>query len=88
MNSLLGGVKEIAVEGANGTLDDASQALADSVDAHLTRMIDMHNTMTNGRFLFAGTEVFTKPFELLEDGSQVIYQGNLDNFEVNISATE
>lgn len=89
MNNLLAGVKEIAVEGANGTLDPASRrALADSVDAHLTRLIDLANTSSNGRFIFAGTAVSDKPFVLNTAGTQVEYRGNLDDFEVNISATE
>lgn len=89
MNNLIGGVKEIAVTGANGTQDEASRrALADSIDAHLTRMIDLANTNSNGRFIFAGTEVDTKPFEINDAGSRVDYFGNLDDFEINISNTE
>lgn len=89
MVDVLGTVKELAVEGATGTQDDASRrALAQSTQSQLERMIDLANTVHDGRYIFSGTEVLTKPFEATADGSDVTYSGNLDRFEVPISPSD
>lgn len=79
-------VKSIAVQGANGTQDEASRfALSQQVDSFLTRLIDVANTVHDGRFIFGGTATTAdKPFVLSEDGSRVDYTGNLDSFKVEV----
>ncbi len=79
-------VKSLAVQGANGTQDAASRrALAAAVDSQLTRLVDIANTVHDGRYIFSGTAVLTKPFIMAEDRSAVAYQGDLDTFEVSVS---
>ncbi len=85
MSQVLDDAKSLAVQGANGTQDAASRkALAQSVDSLLTRMVDLANTVHDGRYIFAGTATFTQPFARSADGQSVVYQGNLDTFEVQI----
>lgn len=88
MGELLGEVKAAAVNGATGTQDaDSRAALAASIDGMLQRLTDVGNTVHDGRFVFAGTAVYTRPFALAEGGNRVEYHGNLDTFEVNIGPT-
>jgi len=85
MSQVLDDAKALAVQGANGTQDAASrQALSQSVDSLLTRMVDLANTVHDGRYIFAGTSTFTQPFTRSSDGQSVAYQGNLDEFEIQI----
>lgn len=78
--------KAAAVQGANGSQDAASRAaLAQAVDGHLARLVDVANTVHDGRFIFGGTATTAaKPFALAEDGSRVDYAGNLDSFSVEV----
>ena len=77
--------KAIAVQGANATQDAFSRrALAQSVDSQLDRLVDMVNTVQDGRYLFSGTASLTKPFEMNANRDDVIYQGDLDSFEVEV----
>jgi flagellar hook-associated protein 3 FlgL len=88
MSAALDEAKALAVQGANGTQDAASRrALAQSVDSLLTRMVDLANTVHDGRYIFAGTATFTQPFSRSADGDGVDYAGNLDAFEVQVGPT-
>jgi flagellar hook-associated protein 3 FlgL len=88
MSQVLAEAKQLAVQGANGTQDaNSRKALASSVDSLLTRLVDVANTVHDGRYIFAGTATFTPPFARAADGSYVNYQGNLDNFDVQIGPT-
>ncbi|HEX3133161.1 MAG TPA: flagellar hook-associated protein FlgL [Planctomycetota bacterium] len=85
MSQVLDDAKSLAVQGANGTQDAASRkALSQSVDSLLTRMVDLSNTVHDGRYIFAGTATNTQPFARSSDGQSVVYQGNLDEFEIQI----
>ena len=85
MSTVLNQAKTLAVQGANGTQDAASRkAIAQSVDSLLTRMVDLANTVHDGRYIFSGTATHTQPFARTADGQSVAYGGNLDAFEVQI----
>ncbi len=85
MSQVLTDAKALAVQGANGTQDAASRnTIAQSVDSLLTRMVDLANTVHDGRYIFSGTATFTQPFARSADGQSVDYQGNLDSFEVQV----
>jgi flagellar hook-associated protein 3 FlgL len=85
MSQVLTDAKALAVQGANGTQDAASRnTIAQSVDSLLTRMVDLANTVHDGRYIFSGTATFTQPFARSADGQGVDYQGNLDSFEVQV----
>jgi flagellar hook-associated protein 3 FlgL len=77
--------KQLTVQGANGTQDaNSRKALASSIDSLITRMTDIGNSVHDGRYIFSGTATFTPPFTKAADGSSVDYQGNLDDFSVQI----
>ncbi|MCX8040449.1 MAG: flagellar hook-associated protein FlgL [Planctomycetota bacterium] len=84
--TVLDQAKALAVQGANGSQDAASRgALAQAVDSLLTRLIDIGNSVHDGRYLFGGTATTEdKPFALSADGSRVDYRGDLDAFRVEI----
>jgi len=86
ITSLFDQAKSFAVQGANGSQDAASRyALSQSVDSSLTRLIDLANTVHDGRFIFGGTATTaSKPFALSSDGTRVDYTGNLDAFTVEV----
>lgn len=85
MSEVMNQAKALAVQGANGTQDAASRtAIAQSVDSLLTRMVDLANTVHDGRYIFSGTATFSQPFERTADGQSVVYQGNLDAFEIQV----
>jgi hypothetical protein len=47
-------------------------------------MTDLANTVHDGRYIFSGTATLTRPFTLSADGQDVVYQGNLDTFDVQV----
>jgi len=85
MSRMLENVKDLAVQGANGTQDANSRtALSQQVNALLDRMIDLGNTQHDGRYVFSGTATAQRPFARSDDDSRVDYSGNLDDFTVQI----
>lgn len=85
MGKVLDEAKKLAVQGANATQDASSRkALATSVDSLLSRLVDLANTVHDGRYIFAGTDTLTQPFTRSADGTAVTYQGNLDSFSVQV----
>ena len=89
ISNVLESVKEAAVQGADSSADPAARAaLASSVQAQLNRILDLANTVHDGRSMFAGTEVDDKPFELSAEGDRVLYHGNQDTYAVRISNFE
>jgi flagellar hook-associated protein 3 FlgL len=88
MTGLLQGVKGIAVQGGNDTLDaNARRALGTSVDNALKRMVDLANAGYDGRYVFAGAATTTKPFALAADGQSVAYVGAQEDFSIEIGPT-
>jgi flagellar hook-associated protein 3 FlgL len=47
-------------------------------------MVDLANSVHDGRYVFAGTATTTKPFAIATDGETVSYQGNIDTYKVQI----
>lgn len=79
-------VRSMAVQGGTDTTTpEAREALAQSVDSALTRLVDLGNTVHDGRFVFSGTATTTKPFTIDPQRTGVTYQGTQDEFEVEIS---
>ena len=89
VGEVMDAIKAAAVQGADSTQDATSRrALAGTVEAQLNRLLDLSNTVHDGRSIFAGTAVDQRPFVLSEDGSDVRYQGNQDTYEIRISRFE
>lgn len=78
--------KALALKATNGSEDASSRAaMAQTMDGLLQRMVDLGNTVHDGRYVFSGTAVFDKPFQLNADGNRVSYSGDQDDFQVTIS---
>lgn len=87
MGQVLDTAKAFALQGANGSQDASSRAsLAASVDSLINRMVDLGNTVHDGRYLFAGTATTqaTPPFARSAADDGVDYRGTLDSFTVAI----
>ncbi len=87
MSQVLDEAKRLAVQGANGSQDAASRrTLAANVDGLITRMIDLSNTVHDGRYIFGGTVTVQPqpPFARGSGDQRVDYSGNLDTFTVRI----
>ncbi len=69
MSQVMDSIKALAVQGANGSQDAAGrQALAQSATSLLGQLVDLGNTVHDGRYIFAGTATGTPPFALSSDG--------------------
>ncbi len=64
VQNLLQRVRELAVQGANGTLSDADRAaVAIEVREHMDGYLQLANSRdANGEYLFAGFQTLTRPF--------------------------
>jgi len=71
--------RALIVQGMSGTLaDEDREALAGQLELLVEGLIEIGNSRSGERFLFAGTETATQPFhEVVEDGRhRVVYRGN------------
>ena len=81
-SNILVSAKSLALQGAQSDNDaNARSALAQQVDVLIQQLVGIANTQQNGRYLFSGDSVGTKPFAVTgtnPDGttSQVSYQGS------------
>jgi flagellar hook-associated protein 3 FlgL len=89
-NTLLTRVRTIASE-ANNSQNDQRQleSYAQEIDGILTRMIDIGNSSSDGRYLFAGAQTQTKPFSIATTNasgtpSAIGYSGSIERSRANI----
>lgn len=78
----------LALEGANGTLPaDARQAIADEINQLIDHLLQVANTSHAGRYIFAGSRTADIPFayDNASDPTQVIYQGNSNSLDWEVS---
>jgi len=69
----LQGAREVAVRGANATLSrEDREAIAQEVESYLRGLLDAANGDYGGRFLFAGYQVRTRPFEAFFDADGLV----------------
>ncbi|MFV9566931.1 flagellar hook-associated protein FlgL [Thermoanaerobacter mathranii] len=81
LGDLLQRTRELAVEGANGTLTQADmQKIAEEIKQLKAQMIQVGNTQYNGRYIFAGFKTTTQPFS--EDNNSYNGDNGLIEFEV------
>jgi len=81
---------DLGNQGANALMDqEAKQALSDQVNEYLKEMIDLSNSTLGGKYLFAGTQTLTAPFEgedLNADGLyDLVNQVNPDSIDEPIN---
>ena len=77
--------KELAVQGANGTLDATDRRnLASTTNQLLREMLSIANSRFGDRFLFSGAATATSPFELTETSSTTFVEYKGDDKGVSI----
>lgn len=77
--------RELAVQGANGSLSQQSRSIiADEIDQLVQQMVEVGNASLGGRYLFAGTDTLTPPFT-----TAGVYTGNtgLITREIELGST-
>ena len=68
-------INDLTIQAANGASGpDGIEACATEIAELKETIVSLANTQYDGKYIFAGTNVTTTPFELAEDGS-VIYNG-------------
>lgn len=79
-------VKELALQGATGTIpDDSREALVQELNQIIIELANMGNQKYNGKYIFAGTNTTTRPFEITgEPPVSVTYNGNTEEIKYNI----
>jgi len=85
---------ELAQNGMNGTQSSVSRgAIASEVDGIFTNLVNLANTKVQGKYIFAGTNTTTVPFDSATapagSPNSITYNGNnaTINFTVGASAT-
>ncbi|MBI1319551.1 MAG: flagellar hook-associated protein 3 [Candidatus Hydrogenedens sp.] len=83
-------VKELSLQANNTTNgQDQLDQIANEVNQLLEQLLVQGNTVTNDRYVFAGTRTQTQPFVAARDANgditAVTYAGNDDTFNVEIS---
>jgi len=85
VTNMLQRMKELAISANSDVLSNADrQAIRAESEQLNKQLIDYANTQTNdGEFLFAGSKVNTRPFELA--GGKILYQGDQKQNHLQIS---
>jgi flagellar hook-associated protein 3 FlgL len=88
INTLLQNVRDVAVQGANATVDASSRAdLAQQVQSRLDDLLAIANRKdANGEYLFSGYQTLTQPFS--KSGTSVQYAGDQGVRLVQTSSTQ
>ncbi|KHO61015.1 flagellar hook protein FlgL [Thermoanaerobacter sp. YS13] len=83
LGSLLQRTRELAVQGANGTLtQEDMQKIANEIEQLKAQMIQVGNTQYNGRYIFAGFKTTTQPFSETNNS----YSGDKGLIEFEVGA--
>lgn len=90
VNNILTDVKALTVQMASANTGATERANAAAlVEQYLDEMISLSNSQSGGRYLFAGTNTDTAPFELTTDalGNEIVnYNGNTTEFSIKIGS--
>ena len=87
-SALMARAKELAVQGANGTIGDSDRdTLAASINEILVQMISIANSKLGDRYLFGGSSTSQQPFELSSSNgrSRTFYNGNDREVTIDIA---
>ncbi len=81
-------VKTLLLQAANTTVADTQrEAIATEVNEILKSIVDLSNTTSNGRQIFAGTRTMSPAFEPITSGGEITnvqYNGNSEHIRVQI----
>jgi flagellar hook-associated protein 3 FlgL len=88
VGTLLTRVREITVQGNNGSVDPASRRmLATEVRSRLKELVDIANRRdANGEYLFSGYATQTQPFA--QTGSTITYSGDQGNRSLQVGTDQ
>ena len=84
-------LRDLAMQGANGTLAQESlDALADEVNGLVNHLVQVGNTKVGGKYIFAGTRTMVPPLHAVRDASTdrvigVLYKGDSGSVEYEVS---
>jgi len=68
-------IRTLAIQGANGTMTATDrEILAAQVEKLFEELVGVANVSYSGKYLFAGTQTLTPPFEFV--GGQIVYRGD------------
>jgi flagellar hook-associated protein 3 FlgL len=92
-NSVLQRARELAVRGANDSLDTSARSnIADEINQRLEELVDLANSKVGDKFLFGGSETTGETgslFDVRRNGQneivEVRYNGDANNSEVEVS---
>jgi flagellar hook-associated protein 3 FlgL len=81
-------IKTLTIQGANASMSLSDKnVIATQIDELINELVNQANGAdVNGNFLFAGTRVATRPYQL-DDSGIVRYQGDQVNTSVDFSST-
>ena len=89
VSSLYTDLRELVVQGLNGTLNDGDRdVIASEVRLLRQQLLEFANAQLSDRHLFGGTESGSPPFrEITVDGrTRVVYEGDSDELELEIGS--
>ena len=86
-SDILTRVKELAIQASSNTIQNESrEAIVKELDQIILEMTNLGNQQYNGKYIFAGTNTTTKPFDLDgEPANNIKYNGNNGKILYNIS---
>ncbi len=88
ISTVLTRARDVALQGATGTLDRASQeALGQEIDGYLHEAMQAVNSTQDGKYLLAGLQVGpgTAPFTEDSSGTSIVYNGDASVMEREIA---
>lgn len=86
-SGLITEARELIIQGMNGSLADGDrEQIATQLELLNQQLLDVANSQSGDRYLFAGTDTSTRPFELTDVAGQrrVVYRGNTDGQRILI----
>ncbi len=86
-SGLITEARELIIQGMNGSLaDDDREQIATQLELLNDQILDVANSQSGDRYLFAGTNTSTRPFEVTDVAGQrrVVYRGNKDGQRILI----
>jgi len=79
--------RELAIAFANdpSVMEETSTSSKIEIQNILNRIVNLANTKEDGRFIFAGGQTLTQPFQVDESTSEIAYNGNMREIRRKIS---
>lgn len=89
LNDQLTRIKELTLKASTGTIEATDrEIIKKEIDQVIEAMVDTLNTSYEDKYVFAGYQTDTRPFEWIDDGAgnrQVVYHGDENVTQVEIS---